>query len=91
MVASHISTEGGNTACTSHKDWFKQAQSAQKTGMLQCGEPREHGLLAERGGSSWGLDQIGLFQQIGVRKMAVSGWQKKMRLNVKEARFNGQF
>lgn len=37
---------------------------------------RTSGLLAERAGSSWGLDQIGLFQQIGVRKMAVSGWQK---------------
>lgn len=42
MVASHISTQGGNTGCTAHKDWSKQSQRAQKTGVLQCGEPREH-------------------------------------------------
>lgn len=91
MVASHISTQDGNTACTSHKDWSKQSQSAQKTGMLQCGQLREHQDCRQkdmRAGSSWGLDQMELYQQISARCWA--GKMRKMRLNVKEIRFIGQ-
>lgn len=40
-----------------------------------------------RAGGSQGLDQTGLYQQISVRCWA----GRKMRLNVKEVRFNGQF